>query len=88
MANVSVGWEVEGIISAQESVAGMLQVIETKTLQDTGTFWTWLGRVGPNRNPSPVEELRQSSNIPGKSATVLIDYQTSMGRRLFPRKQP
>lgn len=46
MANVSVGWEIEGIISAEESVSGMLQVIEQKTLQDTGTFWTWQGIVG------------------------------------------
>lgn len=50
MANVSVGWEIEGIISAQESVAGMLQIIEKKTFQDTGTFWTWQGTVGPQKN--------------------------------------
>lgn len=49
MANVSVGWEVEGIISAQESVAGMLRVVEKKTLQDTGTFWTWEGNVSPQQ---------------------------------------
>jgi len=49
MANVSVGWEIEGIISAQESVAGMLHVVEKKTLQDTGTFWTWEGNVGSHK---------------------------------------
>lgn len=45
MANVSVGWEVDGIISAEESVAGMLLVVEEKTVKDTGTFWTWEGKV-------------------------------------------
>lgn len=45
MANVSVGWEVEGIINADESVAGMLRVVEQKTILDTGTFWTWEGNV-------------------------------------------
>ena len=46
MANVSLGWEVEGIINADESVAGMLRVVEQKTILDTGTFWTWEGNVG------------------------------------------
>lgn len=45
MANVSLGWEVEGIINADESVAGMLRVVEQKTILDTGTFWTWEGNV-------------------------------------------
>ena len=45
MANVSVGWEVEGIITAEHSVSCMLQVIGKKTIQDTGTFWTWEGNV-------------------------------------------
>ena len=45
MANISVGWEVDGIISAEQSVAGMLRVVESKTVQDTGTFWTWQGAV-------------------------------------------
>lgn len=45
MANVSLGWEVEGIINPDESVAGMLRVVEEKTLVDTGTFWTWEGNV-------------------------------------------
>ena len=45
MANVSVAWEIEGIISAEESVSRMLQVVEKKTIRDTGTFWTWEGIV-------------------------------------------
>ena len=45
MANISVGWEVDGIISAEQSVAGMLRVVESRTVHDTGTFWTWQGAV-------------------------------------------
>ena len=45
MANVSLGWEVEGIINVDESVAGMVRVVEQKTIRDTGTFWTWEGKV-------------------------------------------
>lgn len=46
MANVAVDWEVEGIINAEESVSGMLQVVQSKSFRDTGTFWTWQGNVG------------------------------------------
>lgn len=49
MANVSVGWEVEGIISPEESVKGMLEVVEKKNITDTGTFWTWEGKVGSSQ---------------------------------------
>lgn len=45
MANVSLEWEVEGIISVEESVSAMLNVIPGKTLEQSGTFWTWEGRV-------------------------------------------
>ena len=46
MANVELDWEVEGIITPQESVSAMLKVIRSKTFKDTGTFWTWEGKVG------------------------------------------
>ncbi|KAF2724117.1 NAD(P)-binding protein [Polychaeton citri CBS 116435] len=41
MANVDLGWEVEGQMTPEESVSGCIKVIESKTLDDTGTFWTW-----------------------------------------------
>ncbi|KAK4690681.1 hypothetical protein P7C71_g6164, partial [Lecanoromycetidae sp. Uapishka_2] len=47
MANISVGWEVEGIISAEESVTGMLRVIKSKNFAETGSFWTWEGKPHP-----------------------------------------
>lgn len=51
MANVELGWEVEGIIQPEESVQGMLSVIESKGSSDSGTFWCWDGRVSL---PSPA----------------------------------
>lgn len=45
MANIEVEWEVEGIISPEESVTKMLTVIEGKGKSDSGTFWCWDGRV-------------------------------------------
>ena len=37
--------EVEGVISAEESVSAMIDVIQTKGIQHTGTFWTWENKV-------------------------------------------
>ena len=44
-ADISVGWQVEGIISVEYSVSSMLKVIATTTSGDTGKFLTWEGRV-------------------------------------------
>lgn len=46
MANIDVAWEVEGIISAEESVSAMIQVIQSKGIKHSGTFWTWENKVG------------------------------------------
>jgi hypothetical protein len=43
MANIDLSWEVKGSIQADESVTGMLKVIEEKN--ETGSFWCWDGRV-------------------------------------------
>lgn len=45
MANIDLDWDVEGIIQADESVRGMLDVINKKDKTDSGTFWCWDGRV-------------------------------------------
>ena len=45
MANISVDWEVDGIITPQTSVSAMMKVLQTKTTKHTGTFWTWEGKV-------------------------------------------
>ncbi|TKA77869.1 hypothetical protein B0A49_01847 [Cryomyces minteri] len=41
MANINLGWEVEGIISAEVSVGAMINVITSKGPEHSGTFWTW-----------------------------------------------
>jgi hypothetical protein len=45
MANIDVDWEVDGVISPKESIAGMIKVIEQRSLEDSGTFWRWDGQV-------------------------------------------
>ncbi|KAK6837846.1 hypothetical protein PG987_006127 [Apiospora arundinis] len=47
MANVNLSWDVKGSISPQESVSGMLKVIADKSVDDSGTFWCWDGRMHP-----------------------------------------
>nr|OQO16632.1 hypothetical protein B0A51_14789 [Rachicladosporium sp. CCFEE 5018] len=47
MANVDLGWEVEGQIEVDESVRGCVRVIEGRSNDDTGTFWTWEGQQYP-----------------------------------------
>ncbi len=47
MANISVAWDLDGIISAEESVSKMLTVVESKDIRDTGTFWQWDGQRHP-----------------------------------------
>ena len=45
MANIDVSWDVEGQITAQESVTACIKVIESKGKDDSGTFWTWENKV-------------------------------------------
>ncbi|KAJ5664960.1 uncharacterized protein N7477_007408 [Penicillium maclennaniae] len=47
MANIELGWEVEGTIEPSESVESMLKVIGEKDEKDNGTFWCWDGRSHP-----------------------------------------
>lgn len=47
MANVDLGWEVEGQMTPAESVSACLKTIETKGLDESGTFWTWDNKVSP-----------------------------------------
>ena len=45
MGNIDVAWDVEGIITPEESVRAMIQVITSKKIQHSGTFWTWENKV-------------------------------------------
>ena len=64
MANIEVDWEVEGIIKPSESVAGMLEVVEKKSFQDTGTFWTWEGKVKQSRSLHSEKLADERAAIP------------------------
>lgn len=46
-ADITTEWDIEGILTPQESVEAMLRVIPTKTIEQSGTFWTWEGNVSP-----------------------------------------
>jgi hypothetical protein len=45
MQNIDIAWEIDGLITPEESIRGMLAVIAERDLADSGTFWTWDGRV-------------------------------------------
>lgn len=45
MANVQLPWEVQGIITPEESVVKMIDVIKSKGIQHSGTFWTYENKV-------------------------------------------
>jgi len=53
MANVQLPWEVEGMITPEESVTKMIEVIKSKGIQHSGTFWTWENKVS-HRYPSSL----------------------------------
>lgn len=45
MANISLAWEVHGVIQPNESVTKMIDVIQSKGIQHSGTFWTYENKV-------------------------------------------
>lgn len=49
MSNIDIAWEIDGgQITAEESVVAMIDVIQSKTIEHTGTFWTWKNEVSWN----------------------------------------
>ena len=46
-SNVELDWEVEGQMMPTESVKACLEVIESKGIGDSGTFWTWENKSYP-----------------------------------------
>uniref|UniRef100_A0A093VI98 Putative oxidoreductase n=1 Tax=Talaromyces marneffei PM1 TaxID=1077442 RepID=A0A093VI98_TALMA len=42
MGNLGIAWEISGgQITAEESVVAMIDVVQSKNIEHTGTFWTW-----------------------------------------------
>lgn len=44
-ANAELSWEVEGVMSVEQSVGKCIRTIEQKAEGESGTFWTWEGEV-------------------------------------------
>lgn len=55
MQNITVDWEVEGVIPPAESVSKMLAVINERGPVDSGTFWRWDGTVSVYTPQSSAE---------------------------------
>lgn len=47
MANIHLPWEVEGVITPEESVTKMIDVIQSKGIQRSGTFRTYEDKQYP-----------------------------------------
>jgi len=47
MANIDIPWEVDGMITPEQSVKMMFSVIQSKKIQHSGTFWTWENKPYP-----------------------------------------
>lgn len=47
MQNINVSWDVQGIITPEESVKKMMDVIQSKGIQHSGTFWTYENQPYP-----------------------------------------
>jgi NAD(P)-dependent dehydrogenase (short-subunit alcohol dehydrogenase family) len=45
MSNLQRPWEIHGIITPEESVMKMIEVIKSKGIQHSGTFWTYENKV-------------------------------------------
>ncbi|PGH34567.1 hypothetical protein GX50_02650 [[Emmonsia] crescens] len=46
MGKIEIGWDLDGgQITAEVSVLAMIDVIRSKNIKDTGTFWTWENEV-------------------------------------------
>ena len=68
----SVEWDVEGIISVEESVSAMLQVIPSKTIEQSGTFWTWQDDVRQVSDSMWKYSHRPHRNIHGDTQLNVI----------------
>ena len=63
-ADTSVCFNIEGIISIEESVSAMLDVISTKTNEDSGKFWSWEGKVRKTSKTISISKDSQSQEHP------------------------
>lgn len=72
MANVQLPWEVHGIITPEESVMKMIEVIKSKGIQHSGTFWTYENKVNWTFTVCRNQSLTKCSLIHGNTHTLHI----------------
>lgn len=72
MANVQLPWEVHGIITPEESVMKMIEVIKSKGIQHSGTFWTYENKVSWITIMCRYQSLTRRSLIHGNTRTLHI----------------
>jgi NAD(P)-dependent dehydrogenase (short-subunit alcohol dehydrogenase family) len=77
MANVQLPWEVHGIISPEESVTKMIEVIKSKGIQHSGTFWTYENKVSFMIRVILCREKFTNADIALCLVTIFIAYQVS-----------
>jgi hypothetical protein len=56
MSNIEIPWEIEGVMTPEQSVSSMIPVIESRGIQHSGTFWTWEGKVNLFRQTSHYDD--------------------------------
>lgn len=76
MADISVGWEVEGVMSPEESVKSMLEVIDASSIKDTGKFLTWQGKVRLVDADGSTLFADKARSIHGEVLAVLVSIDT------------
>ena len=78
MANIDITWDIDGVLTPKVSVAGMFEVIAARTIEDSGTFWTWDGKVSISPATCNASALTRTSAIHGSNGSmdvVLCDRQ-------------
>ncbi len=74
MSNIEIPWEIEGVMTPEQSVSSMIPVIESRGIQHSGTFWTWEGKV--NWDPSkPVTMVMLTCGATDLSVVGQYEYE-------------
>lgn len=81
MADISTDWDIEGILTPQESVEAMLRVIPTKTLEHSGTFWTWEGKVRCRQGQAGLLHLDHYASMTLSILGQYVGTQISFGEK-------
>jgi len=73
MTSIDADLPIEGLLTPQESVEKMLAVIPMRTIDDTGTFWTWEGKVSTDPFHLTGWFCSSAYFFPGQGVAVPMD---------------